>query len=90
MKPWSKMLTAAAVAALVAMPTQTANAWPGWGDPLYGDPLYTHELRHAYKHDPAYWFAPPVVRSDIRRAYRFRDRSYPYRHWRRGHRGWWW
>ena len=71
MKRWSKVLAAAAVAALVAMPTQTADAW--WG----GGPGYTQALRYGYKYDPAYWYAPPAVRSDIRRAYRYRARGYP-------------
>jgi len=72
MKRWSKVLIAAALAAGAAVPTQTANAWWGWGGPGY-----TQAIRYAYKYDPAYWYAPPAVRSDIRRVYRYRARGYP-------------
>jgi hypothetical protein len=66
-------------AALVALPTQVANAY--WG-PGFGS------WRHAYVHDPPCRHASPVVKQYIRDLYR---RGPGYAAWRQERRhGWWW
>lgn len=59
MKTLLKILTAAAIAALVALPTEVGAFWgPGVG-----------AWRHNYIYDPAYRFAPAWQREYIRDLY---------------------
>lgn len=73
------LLAVGIAAALVALPTQVANAY--WG-PGFGG------WRHAYVHDPSYRHAPPSLKQYIRDLYR---RGPAYAGWRRQlrHGGWW-
>jgi hypothetical protein len=82
MKILKRVLVAAGItAALLAVPTQVANAY--WG-PGFGG------WRHAYVHDPAYRWAPPQQKAYIRDLYL---RGPGYANWhqqRRWHHGPWW
>lgn len=77
MKRLHKTLAAAGIAALMALPMQTAQAW--WGGPGYGYGWW----RDAYRYDPAYWYAPPYLRADIRRMYRYGPGYAYWRNWYR-------
>ncbi|MEA3274877.1 MAG: hypothetical protein U9Q81_06205 [Pseudomonadota bacterium] len=84
MKIVKRILIAAGIAAaLVAIPTQTANAyWLGPG-PGFGP------WRHSYVHDPNYRWAPPATRKYIRDLHLYgpgyanwnQHRRYRYRWW---------
>ncbi len=64
-----KILAAAGIAALVALPSEVGAFWgPGWSP-----------WRNNYVHDPAYRFGPPWQRSYIRDLYLHGP---GYAHWR--------
>ena len=77
MKRLGKVLAAAGIAALVALPAQQAEGYR-WG-PGYGT------VRHTYVYDPAYRFGPPTVKRYIRDLYRYGP---GYASWRRHWRYW--
>jgi hypothetical protein len=74
MKRLHKALVTAGIVALVAFPMHSAEAYWGPGYGAYG-------WRHAYRYDPYYRYAPPHVRSYIRRLYRYGSGYAPWRTW---------
>ncbi len=76
------MIAASIVAALVAIPIETANGyWPG-------APHFMGPWRSAYVHDPAYRWGTPAMRDYIRDLHL---RGPGYAAWRQQRRfGYWW
>lgn len=80
MRRLNKMLAAAGIAALVALPVQQAEAY-WWG----GSPWYGGAWRHGYVYDPTYRWGSPSARRYIRDAYRYGPQ---YAQWRQYRRSW--
>ncbi len=80
MKTMQRVFVAAGiVATLLAIPSQTANAfWYGSG---------YNPWRHAYIHDPGYRWGPPPMKAYIRDLHL---RGPGYAHWKQSRRYAWW
>lgn len=96
-----KLAGTMAVLLLLGVTAPVANAYWGWGGAPWGPGYGTgygypyggwrgYRVRpwaEPYEYDPAYQNAPASVRSDIRRAYRYRPGGY--QAWGRRPWGWW-
>lgn len=81
MKTWGKILAAAAIAALVGLPTESAQAY-WWG------PGYAPGWSQAYLYDPNYWMAPPRFRPYIRDLHKYGPAYAAWRHRHLWHTWW--